>query len=948
MGDHVVVVDKQKWDTIVVSNNLIEYLNINTQWIQTPQWSPIKHPYGVIEQITIDRKSNFLLCISRYEDGGYKLHILNRKTLAEVESFEGIKEVVCINEKNDLTCIDIDGKMVSIDTNFDQFPTEYVETWTIARPQVTEIQNFAHEQLRATLQWGWLNIVALWDSVETGDPTQSNNIGDLIAQIWSIEIGWVGLKELFDTATTLDEIDVVSRAFDQIARNPAVAQVAGVTTPIEKAIREKRWNILVESLGAELAQIRANLGMMSDFSALIALQSELRDMRQRRSQISTVSPTLDEGIRDLTKLLDEKVSEYQRDHESEIYASVDTSLALVEKYLSGIDYMTGLTSVYTYDAWENAESQIGYLSPVKQDEYRDRMHTLVKARQGELQKLLDTEKLSEATKLKKKLTEIEWYIGQVEDIVGAVDNEISLSDMERTDPLVARIRVECELLGPSERDRLFLMLKSIFQDRSRDIRLARLDTRWVTHTLDEYGLDTGLYHSERGHQAISYTVWGKRTSSGMIRLELRIANGANHVYDFDTYLSDPSAFTWVLRWKMAGGIAPEMTQVDFVELQSQIAGWRQGGKVKLQKLQSDLSQAYTDGDLERQKDILKETQALKIRYQKARFTDRLIDGITREKQINPRPYLQKINDKFIVLDEEKELIKKLSDGMMIQKETGKGIDILEWPPGLGKTEICRFIAGISNREIIRIQCAKMDPSDMFFSPQLKAGETTRQPAEWIALMQKPGVIVLFDEIDKLSSECFDRLHSLFDGGRSVFDPQVGSFKAHRDTVFLATRNSYEKMTNPIVSRGTITLMKAPGEENEAFKVLQYTGLPYFEKMDYVEFKRQYKLYAGGTKSTDPNEKVVASVFGNIRWLVQTLNDLRAKQKSENFDDKFEYELSYRDAEQIFLRYNRNPGSSFKEKVQDVLIPKVRAVVLSFEDKDSQEKIAQWVLNTHFF
>lgn len=128
---------------------------------------------------------------------------------------------------------------------------------------------------------------------------------------------------------------------------------------------------------------------------------------------------------------------------------------------------------------------------------------------------------------------------------------------------------------------------------------------------------------------------------------------------------------------MAGGIAPEMTQVDFVELQSQIAGWRQGGKVKLQKLQSDLSQAYTDGDLERQKDILKETQALKIRYQKARFTDRLIDGITREKQINPRPYLQKINDKFIVLDEEKELIKKLSDGMMIQKETGKGIDILE-------------------------------------------------------------------------------------------------------------------------------------------------------------------------------------------------------------------------------------------------------------------------------
>ena len=75
----------------------------------------------------------------------------------------------------------------------------------------------------------------------------------------------------------------------------------------------------------------------------------------------------------------------------------------------------------------------------------------------------------------------------------------------------------------------------------------------------------------------------------------------------------------------------------------------------------------------------------------------------------------------------------------------------------------RFIAGMTNREIIRVQCAKMDPSDMFFSPQLKAGETSRQPAGWIQLMQKPGTEVLFDEIDKLSTECFDRLHSLFDG-----------------------------------------------------------------------------------------------------------------------------------------------------------------------------------------
>ncbi len=49
--------------------------------------------------------------------------------------------------------------------------------------------------------------------------------------------------------------------------------------------------------------------------------------------------------------------------------------------------------------------------------------------------------------------------------------------MEHTDPLVARIRAECELLQPSEKDRLLLLLGGIFRDRSRDIRLSRLNTK---------------------------------------------------------------------------------------------------------------------------------------------------------------------------------------------------------------------------------------------------------------------------------------------------------------------------------------------------------------------------------------------------------------------------------------------------------------------------------------
>ena len=95
--------------------------------------------------------------------------------------------------------------------------------------------------------------------------------------------------------------------------------------------------------------------------------------------------------------------------------------------------------------------------------------------------------------------------------------------------------------------------------------------------------------------------------------------------------------------------------------------------------------------------------------------------------------------------------------------------------------------------------------------------------------------MLFDEIDKLSPQCFERLHSLFDGGRSVYDPQLGDFKAHPDCVFVGTRNSYDTLSNPITSRSTITQIKAPSEMNEAYKVSKYTNVPFFENLSYEAF-----------------------------------------------------------------------------------------------------------------
>jgi hypothetical protein len=52
--------------------------------------------------------------------------------------------------------------------------------------------------------------------------------------------------------------------------------------------------------------------------------------------------------------------------------------------------------------------------------------------------------------------------------------------------------------------------------------------------------------------------------------------------------------------------------------------------------------------------------------------------------------------------------------------------------------MCEYLAAVTNREIVRVQCSKkISYSEFFFAPTLKKGETSSSPAEWIKMMQKP-------------------------------------------------------------------------------------------------------------------------------------------------------------------------------------------------------------------
>ena len=82
---------------------------------------------------------------------------------------------------------------------------------------------------------------------------------------------------------------------------------------------------------------------------------------------------------------------------------------------------------------------------------------------------------------------------------------------------------------------------------------------------------------------------------------------------------------------------------------------------------------------------------MKENYLQARSFEVFATNLAGKLNLNPRSHYKLPNPNFIVLDEERDLLQKMSAGFSIQKREQKGIDILEGDPGLGKTVICEYI-----------------------------------------------------------------------------------------------------------------------------------------------------------------------------------------------------------------------------------------------------------------
>ena len=925
-------------------------------------------PYKDITQMAVDFNSNFLFIVNKTDEWS-TLHIvsyydfINHHKITEIFQIKDVKEICSIwdqqkNWDNWMVCLMSNGSLKYYRNTFDSFLPGFFRSeeeggrwWKLIYKEdqeVTTISDSRKTELLKALE-DWTISVEINDNiVEEADKIDN----DIIDKIWNIKISGKGatLKELFDDANDEESITLVWQIFQKIKKDPQIAKVEWITRSINKKILDKKNKIILDSIFSTLGDITEKLWTASDLTTLFSIKNDLREIQKKRKNIQAWIVAEDKELKSLIEITDQKISEYRELHKEELENEIQDNLDKIKDFLDSVENAIDISSVYSTPIYESTEDMINCLDANGQEKFKKKLKEIVQNRWKEIKELSDKSKKEEANIIEQKKQEVVENIAQIKDIIDEVDDIETIEQYKENDSLVQKTRDLLAELPSSEAQTLDLKLEKIFGERIFSLRLRWEETKWVVQNLDTYWVDTLLYYDEDWSEQVDWKIEWKEKSDWKISLVVKLMNWETHEYDKSLYLKEAQKYGWVrIKWKK---INLDMDSDEFENYMWLLYEWKEEGQWKkyhdlVKELRKLPSTGKNKEDMPEEKEkIFKKIQNMKAKYGDIIYTEHLIARLVKQQKLNPRSKVPPFDPDYIVLDEEKEILKKLSTRLVDQKQNQQWIEILEWGPWLWKTVMCEFLAWVTNREIVRVQCSKMDPSDMFFSPTLKKWETSREPADWIKLMQKPWTIILFDEIDKLNDQCIERLHSLFDGGRSVYDPQLWKVKVNPDCLFLWTRNLYDRMSNPILSRWRLLRVTYPWVLNEAFKISKYTNNPTLKKMTNDEFKMLYDKYVSRWEPAPTNvrERKLYDLIININHLLNVFTKLRQQYDS---DEPFVYEVSYRDARQVFADVFIEFGKSwdFKKAMEDILIPKAEGAVLDPDDKKTQRQMVQLAINS---
>lgn len=154
-----------------------------------------------------------------------------------------------------------------------------------------------------------------------------------------------------------------------------------------------------------------------------------------------------------------------------------------------------------------------------------------------------------------------------------------------------------------------------------------------------------------------------------------------------------------------------------------------------------------------------QTDRLVKRYQKE--AEEHFKGIKRE--------VPEYSDRWRIPEYQMKKLEEMAESMNIQRDNHMGITILEGEAGTGKNVLIDVLANLSNREVVTIACnentAKEDLTYEFYYDPAKG--TYKLPSRLIEALKRPGVIVLFDEINTVKPGIVKMLNPLFDYRRKL-------------------------------------------------------------------------------------------------------------------------------------------------------------------------------------
>lgn len=305
-------------------------------------------------------------------------------------------------------------------------------------------------------------------------------------------------------------------------------------------------------------------------------------------------------------------------------------------------------------------------------------------------------------------------------------------------------------------------------------------------------------------------------------------------------------------------------------------------------------------------------------------------------------------------------LEEIAEALNLQRDNHRGILLLQGEAGTGKNVLIDMLANLSNREVVSILCnensVKEDLTYEFYYDPEKG--TYKLPSRLIEGLQKPGAIILFDEINALKPGIAKMLNALFDYRRRIFLPEGGKERdilADPTVLFVGTMNpqnygGVNRLSPEVKSRARVVDIEYPPFEiegdrtryrpDEAEMLANYMST--LGTLNQKEFRLCWD-YVINRDTTNGAERILQGnpvLEADIRRVydvVRVANRLRemyeAYQIGES-NEPMDFPTSIREVVDIVLEMNHKRGVG--NIIRRVIIPKI--------DDRRQKKIVEETIN----